>query len=32
MLGAVIGPQVTKIDCRRLSNIDEWKPCENAAQ
>ncbi|OBZ81696.1 Retrovirus-related Pol polyprotein from transposon opus [Choanephora cucurbitarum] len=32
MLGAIIGPQITKIDCRRLSSIHEWISCENAVQ
>lgn len=32
LLGFVVGPGITKIDTRRLSNIEEWKLPQSAAQ
>jgi IS30 family transposase len=32
LLGFVVGPGITKVDFRRLSNIHEWKPCKTAKQ
>ncbi|KAG2189691.1 hypothetical protein INT46_011658 [Mucor plumbeus] len=32
LLGFVIGPQVSKVDMRRLSDIGHWGPCKSAKQ
>jgi hypothetical protein len=32
LLGFIVGPGITKIDHRRLSNIDKWPIPKNAAQ
>jgi hypothetical protein len=32
LLGFVVGPHVSKVDMRRLSNIDHWGPCKSAKQ
>jgi len=32
LLGFVIGPHVSKVDMRRLSDIDNWGPCKSAKQ
>ena len=32
LLGFVIGPQVSKVDMRRLSDISHWGPCKSAKQ
>ncbi|GAN11632.1 hypothetical protein MAM1_0762c11208, partial [Mucor ambiguus] len=32
LLGFVIGPHVSKVDMRRLSDIDHWGPCKSAKQ
>ncbi|KAK4521737.1 uncharacterized protein ATC70_004272 [Mucor velutinosus] len=32
LLGFVVGPHVSKVDMRRLSDIDHWGPCKSAKQ
>ncbi|KAK4519292.1 Methylcrotonoyl-CoA carboxylase beta chain, mitochondrial [Mucor velutinosus] len=32
LLGFVVGPHVSKVDMRRLSDIDHWGPCRSAKQ